>query len=154
MTAASFKFRYAGAAFLTALLAAAAVAALLILRQQAEIPTLGTLAEAAASERVGAELKARAQSVAAHAADSVAGAVRAQDTAGIARRLQPFLDDPTVSAISVDNRLGGTLYSWERGTAPAPGAQSAQAVAPVRLMMESFPGATTPETLAQLTLTL
>ncbi|HUL47457.1 MAG TPA: EAL domain-containing protein [Steroidobacteraceae bacterium] len=154
MTAASFKFRYAGAAFLTALLTCAAVALLLILRQQAESSTLSTLAEATAKERVGAELKARAQSIASHAADSVAGAVRAQDTAGIARRLQPFLDDPTVTALSVDNRLGGTLYSWDRGTAPTPGAQSAQAVAPVRLMMESFPGATTPETLAQLAVTL
>jgi diguanylate cyclase (GGDEF)-like protein/PAS domain S-box-containing protein len=154
VTASSFKFRYAGAAFLTALLAAGAVAALLILRHQAESSDLSTLAQAAAGEQVSAELKARAQSVASHAADSIAGAVRAQDTAGIARRLQPFLEDPTVSAVSVDNRLGGTLYSWERGTPPATGTLSAQAVAPVRLMMESFPGATTPERLAQLTLTL
>jgi diguanylate cyclase (GGDEF)-like protein/PAS domain S-box-containing protein len=154
VTTATFKFRYAGAAFILALLACAAVAVLLLLRQQTESAALSTLAETAAKERVSAELKARAQSIASHAADSIAGAVRSRDTAGIARRLQPFLDDPTVTAVSVDNRLGGTLYSWDRGTAPAADAQSAQAVAPVRLMMESFPGATTPETLAQLTLTL
>ncbi|HVH83025.1 MAG TPA: PAS domain S-box protein, partial [Steroidobacteraceae bacterium] len=153
MTAANFKLRYAGAAFLTALLAAAAVAALLIVRHQAESSALSTLAEQSSRERVAAELRARAQSVAAHAADSVAGAVRAQDAAGIARRLQPFLEDPTVTAISVDDRLGGTLYSWERATQPAPGAQSAIATVPVRLMMESF-GAATPGTLAQLSLTL
>ncbi|HEX4618348.1 MAG TPA: EAL domain-containing protein [Steroidobacteraceae bacterium] len=154
MTAASFKVRYAAAAFLTALLAAAAVAVLLYLRQQAEISTLGALAETAARGRVGAELHARAASVAAHAADTIAGAVRAGDSAGIARRLQPFLEDPTVAAVSVDKRLGGTLYSWDRGTAPAPGAQRAQAAVPVRLMAETFPGATTPETLATLHLTL
>src|SRR5215467_5224688 len=116
MAATSFKLRYAGAAFLTALLAAAAVAALLILRYQAESSDLSTLAQAAAGQQVSAELKARADSVATHAADSIAGAVRAQDTAGIARRLQPFLEDPTVNAVSVDHRLGGALYSWERGT--------------------------------------
>jgi diguanylate cyclase (GGDEF)-like protein/PAS domain S-box-containing protein len=154
VTAATFKFRYAGAAFLTALLAAAAVAALLALRHQADTSALSTLAEAAARERVGAELQARAHSIAAHAADSVAGAVRAGDTAGIARRLQPFVDDPTVAAVAVATPLGGTLYSWERGTPPAPGTQSAVVTAPVRLMVESFPGATTPETLAELTLTL
>jgi diguanylate cyclase (GGDEF)-like protein/PAS domain S-box-containing protein len=154
VTAASFKFRYAGAAFFTVLLAAAAVAALLLYRHQSDTAALSTLAEQAARERVGPELRARAQSIAAHAADSIAGAVRAQDNAGIARRLQPFLDDPTVAAVSVANRLGGTLYSWQRGTPAAPGAQSAQVSVPVRVMVESFPGATTPETLAQLTLTL
>jgi len=154
VTAASFKLRYAGAAFLTALLVAAAVAALLALRHQSDTSALGTLAEAAARERVGAELRARAASIAAHAADSVAGAVRAGDTAGIARHLQPFLDDPTVSAVAVANHLGGTLYSWERGTPAAPGAQSAQVTVPVRLVLETFPGAATPETLAELTVTL
>jgi diguanylate cyclase (GGDEF)-like protein/PAS domain S-box-containing protein len=154
VTAASFKFRYAGAAFFTVLLAAAAVAALLVYRHQSDTAALSTLAEQAARERVGPELRARAQSIAAHAADSIAGAVRAQDNAGIARRLQPFLDDPTVAAVSVANRLGGSLYSWQRGTPAAPGAQSAQVSVPVRVMVESFPGATTPETLAQLTLTL
>ena len=121
LTAASFKIRYAGAAFLTALLAAAAVAALLILRHQAELTDLGAVAETATGQQLSAELKARARSVAAHAADAIAGAVRAQDTPGIARRLQPFLEDPTVNAVVVDNRLGGTLYSWQRVTPPAPG---------------------------------
>jgi diguanylate cyclase (GGDEF)-like protein/PAS domain S-box-containing protein len=154
MNAASFKLRYAGAAFLTALLSAAAVAALLILRYQAEASALSGLAEAAQREHVGAELQARAQSIAAHAAESVAGAVRAGDGAGIARRLQPFLEDPTVAAISVDNRLGGNLYTWERGTPPLRGAQGALVTVPVRLATESFPAAITPETLANLTLAL
>jgi diguanylate cyclase (GGDEF)-like protein/PAS domain S-box-containing protein len=154
VTAATFKFRNAGAAFLIALLAAGAVAAVLALRHEADTSVRSSRAEAAARERVGAELQARAASVAAYAADSIAGAVRAQDTAGIARRLQPFIDDPTVIAVSVENRLGGTLYSWQRGTLPARGAQSARVTAAVHLTVETFPGAPTPETLAQLSLTL
>src|ERR1700747_306616 len=74
MTAASFKLRYAGAAILTALLSAAAVAALLMLRYQAEASALSGLATASERARVGAELQARAQSIAAHAAESIAGA--------------------------------------------------------------------------------
>ncbi len=154
MTSASFKLRYASAAFLTALLAAAAVAALLMLRQQSETAALAGLADAAARERVGAELEARAQSIAAHAADSVAGPVRAGDSAGIDRRLQPFRDDPTVASISVDNSFGGTLYSFERSPPPASGAQTAQVSVPVRLMTETAPGATSPGTLATLSVTL
>ena len=154
MTAASFKLRYAGAAFLTALLSAAAVAALLMLRYQAEAAALSGLATATERQRVGAELQARAQSIAAHAAESVAGAVHAGDSAGIARRLQPFLEDPTVDSLAVENRQGGALYSFERRTPPGPGAQSALVTVPVRLTTESFPGATTSGTLATLTLTL
>jgi diguanylate cyclase (GGDEF)-like protein/PAS domain S-box-containing protein len=154
VTAASFKLRYAGAAFLTALLAAAAVAALLMLRHQSETAALSSRANATERARVGAELEARGQSIAAHAAESIAGVLRAGDTAGLARHLQPFRDDPTVVSISVHNSFGGTLYSFERSPPPAPGAQNTQLTVPVRLMMESTPGATTPGTLATLTLTL
>ncbi|HXZ59115.1 MAG TPA: hypothetical protein VEG26_02960 [Steroidobacteraceae bacterium] len=62
MTAASFRLKYAGAAFLVALLAVSAVAALLIWRHYAETDALGTLAEQAARERLAPELRARAAS--------------------------------------------------------------------------------------------
>jgi diguanylate cyclase (GGDEF)-like protein/PAS domain S-box-containing protein len=154
VTAASFKVRYAGAAFLIALLGAASVAALLIYRQAAETAALGALAEQASHERLQPELTARAQSVASHAADSIAGAVRAGDTAGIARRLQPYTADPTLVAASVIDRSGGTVYSYQRSAAGPAGAQRATVSAPVHLLVESFPGAPTPETLATLRLTL
>ena len=154
MTAASFKFKYAGAAFLVVLLAAAAIAGLFLERHAADTRSLGALAENAARERVDPELAARARSIAAHAADSIAGAVRAGDTSGMVRRLQPFMDDATVSAISVTTRSGQKLFEWHRGAAAAPGALSTQAVAPVRTFVESIPGAVTPETLASLTLVL
>ena len=154
MTAASFKLKYAGACFLVVLLAAAAIAALFLERHTADTRSLSALAENAARERVDPELAARALTLAAHAADSIAGAVRAGDTSGMVRRLQPFMDDATVSAISVTTRSGQKLFEWHRGVAAAPGALSTQAVAPVRTFVENIPGAATPETLASLTVVL
>ena len=87
VTAATFKFKYAGAAFLVVVLAAAAVATVLLVRHQADTRTLSALAERAARERVDPELQARAQSIAEHAADAIAGAVRAGDGSGVLRRL-------------------------------------------------------------------
>ena len=87
MTASSFKLKYAGATFIVVLLAAATVALLLFARHAADTRSLATLAERAARERVDPELQARARSVAAHAADSIAGAVRASDVSGLTRRL-------------------------------------------------------------------
>src|SRR5256885_7352469 len=51
VTAATFKFKYAGAAFLVVVLAAAAVATVLLVRHQADTRTLSALAERAARER-------------------------------------------------------------------------------------------------------
>ncbi|MGH8133979.1 MAG: putative bifunctional diguanylate cyclase/phosphodiesterase [Steroidobacteraceae bacterium] len=154
MTAASFKLRYAGAAFLVALLAVIAVAALLVYRHAADTRALSAIAEQSSRERVDLELHARARSVAAHAADSIAGAVRARDTGGVARRLQQFVDDPTVAAISVTDPAGATLFQWRRPAGATPGALSAQASRPVRMLVESIPGAATPQTLASVTVVI
>jgi diguanylate cyclase (GGDEF)-like protein/PAS domain S-box-containing protein len=154
VTVGSFKFRYAGSVFVVVLLAATAIAVLLLMRHAADTRSLSTLAEHAASERVSPELQARARSVAAHAADSVAGAVRAGDTSGMVRRLQPFIDDPTVGALTLTAVSGKTLFTWSRGMSAPRGALSTQASAPVRTLVENIPGAVTPETLATLTVML
>jgi diguanylate cyclase (GGDEF)-like protein/PAS domain S-box-containing protein len=154
MSAASFKFKYAGAAFLVVLLAATAIAVLFLAHRAAETRSLSTLAETAAREGIDPELAGRARSIAAHAADSIAGAVRAGDASGMVRRLQPFMDDGTVSSITVTSRSGQTLFSWQRPTSAAHGTLSTHADAPVRTFAENIPGAVTPETLATLTLTL
>ena len=155
LTAAGFKFRYAGAAFLVVLLAAVAVTALLFYGHNADTARLGTLAEQAAREGISPELEARASSIAAHAADSIAGAVRAGDAGGmVRRRLQPFMDDPTVAAIVVTDRAGAALFRWQRPAAATPGALTAQASVPVRMLVENIPGAATPATLATLELGL
>jgi diguanylate cyclase (GGDEF)-like protein/PAS domain S-box-containing protein len=154
VTAASFKLKYAGASFLIVLLAAAAIAALFLARHAAETRSLGALGEQAARERIDPELEARARSIAAHAADSIAGAVRAGDSSGMVRRLQPFMDDPTVAAIAVTARSGAVLFEWHRSAAASQGALSTHAEAPVRTLVENIPGAVTPETLATLAVTL
>src|SRR5207244_11442344 len=151
VTAATFKFKYAGAAFLVVVLAAAAVATVLLVRHQADTRTLSALAERAARERVDPELQARAQSIAAHAADAIAGAVRAGDGSGMLRRLQPFIDDPTLAAISVTTRSGKRIFNWRRSAGATAGALSSQVVVPVRTFVENIHGAATPETPATLT---
>jgi diguanylate cyclase (GGDEF)-like protein/PAS domain S-box-containing protein len=154
VTAASFKLRYAGAAFVVVLLAAAAVSTVLLLRNRADTLTLSALAGQSERERVDPELRGRAQSIAAHAADSVAGAVRAGDLSGIARRLQPFMDDPTVAALGVTALSGKVLFAWQRASGAKAGALSIETSIPVRTLIETIPGAVTPETLATLTLDL
>jgi diguanylate cyclase (GGDEF)-like protein/PAS domain S-box-containing protein len=154
VTAASFKFKYAASAFLVVLVAAVGVVALFLVRHDADTRNLGTLAEQAARERVTPELQARAESLAAHAADSIAGAVRAGDNAGIVRRLQPFIDNETVGAISVTASNGRLLYRWQRDTGPPSGALTVRATEPVRTFVENIPGAVTPTTVATLTLDL
>ncbi len=154
MNAASFKLKVAASAFLVVLLAAAGVVALFLVRHDADTHTLGALAETAARERVAPELNARAADLAAHAADSIAGAVRADDSAGMVRRLQPFTDNPTVAALDVTASSGTALFHWQRAEGAPPGALTAQAQAPVRTYVENIPGAATPATLATLSLTL
>ena len=154
MTAASFRLKYAIASFLVVLLAAAAVAVLFMVRHAADARSLSALADQATRERLDPELEARARSVAADGAEVIAGAVRAGDTEGIARRLQPFTDDTTVAAITLTNSSGRTLYSWHREAAAAPGGLTAQASAKVRTLAENIPGAATPETLGTLTVSL
>jgi diguanylate cyclase (GGDEF)-like protein/PAS domain S-box-containing protein len=154
VTAATFKFKYAGAAFAVVVLAAAAVATVLLVRHQGDTRTLSALAERASLERIDPELQARAQSIAAHAADSIAGTVRAGDASGVVRRLQPFVDNPTVAAISVTTRSGKRIFNWRRSAGATVGALSSQVVVPVRTFVENIPGAATPETLATLTVVL
>ncbi|TLZ51116.1 MAG: EAL domain-containing protein [Gammaproteobacteria bacterium] len=139
MTTANFKFRYAGGAFLVVVLAATAVSGVLALRHAADTRTLSLLAERTTRERLDPELQARAQSIAAHAADSIIGALRATDVNGMARRLQPFLDDATLSEISVTGSSGRRLFAWQRSAAPAPGALSAEVTAPVRAVIDGIP---------------
>jgi len=120
-------------------LAAAAVSGVLALRHAADTRTLSLLAERTTRERLDPELQARAQSIAAHAADSIIGALRATDVNGMARRLQPFLDDATLSEISVTGSSGRRLFAWQRSAAPAPGALSAEVTAPVRAVIDGIP---------------
>ena len=154
MTTASFKFRYAGAAFMVALVIAAAIAALFLFRDAGDTRNLGTLAERIARERFDPELQARAQSLGGHAADSIAGPLRARDIGGVARKLQPFLDDPTLVSLEVTDTSGTTLFRWQRPGGATKAALSTHAVVPVQAMVENIPGAATPQTFATLGLVI
>ncbi len=154
MTAASFKFRYAGAAFAVVLLMAAAIGTVFLVRHAGDTRRFDSLAQRAARETLDPELQAHARSIGAHAADSIATSLRGRDLSAVARRLQPFVDDPAVAALEVTDPAGTTLFNWRRMGGATKGASSAQAVVPVRAMVENIPGAATPQTLASLSLTL
>ncbi|MEA3179253.1 MAG: hypothetical protein QOI59_2776 [Gammaproteobacteria bacterium] len=157
MTAVSLKLKYAAAAFLVVVLAVAVVTGVLAWQHDVGTRLLGNVAENTARDRVAIELRARVAATAAHAADSVSGAVRARDTASIARRLQPFADDSTVSSITVTDSEGNALYRWKRPIADSlahPGALQFEDTEPVREMVESIPGVKTPKTFGQLTITV
>src|SRR5215469_1255552 len=154
VTAAGFKLKYTGAAFLVVLLATAAIVALFVFRHQGDLGTLSTVADRAARERFDPELAARAQSVATNAADAIAVALREGDDGALARRLQPFMDDPTVASITVTDPSGKTLLRWRRPARAPAGALSASAAVPVRALTEAIPGAATPRTFASLSVVL
>src|SRR5690349_10056862 len=67
----SLKLKYASAAFVAVLLAMAAVTALLVWQHDMDTRRLGAMAEDTARQRVDVELRARASSTAAHAADAI-----------------------------------------------------------------------------------
>jgi diguanylate cyclase (GGDEF)-like protein/PAS domain S-box-containing protein len=153
VTPVSLKLKYAASTFVVVVLAVAVVTAVLAWQHDVGTRLLGNVAENTARDRVAIELRARATATAAHVADAVSGAVRAHDTAAIARRLLPFADDPTVSAITVTDVDGNALYRWRRPDV-RPDALQFEANQPVREMVESIPGVATPRTFGQIEITV
>ena len=148
MTAVSLKLKYAGATFALVVCAIAAVAALYAWQHDVGARRVGAVAEKSARDRVAVELRARASATASHAADGLADPVRLRDTLAIVRRLQPFADDPTITGITVTDPAGVVLYRWRR-PGEHPNALQLDATAPVQDMVESIPGAATPQTFGQ-----
>ncbi|HEY1283925.1 MAG TPA: diguanylate cyclase, partial [Steroidobacteraceae bacterium] len=149
MNTASLKLKYAGAAFVAVLLGTVLVMLLLGWQQRKDAQQLGDIAQGYARDRVALELQERANATARHAAESAAIAIRAGDTEALARRMQAFTDEPTLSSLTVRNPAGDVLYQWRRGNPPA-NALQLQSIEPVRAMVESIPGAATPKTLGEL----
>src|ERR1700722_7482570 len=146
MTAVGLKLKDATAAFVAVLLAMAAVTVLLVWQHDSDTRHLGAMAEDTARESLDVELRARASSTAAHAADSITNSIRTRDTVTVARRLLPFIEDPTVAAITVMDSTGSVIYPWHRSVQPQKGVLQAEATEPVRTLVENIPGAATPET--------
>src|SRR3984885_5593510 len=146
MPAVSLKLKYAIAAFVAVLLAMAAVTVLLVWQHDSDTRHLGAMAEDTNRESLDVELRARASSTAAHAADSITNSIRTRDTVTVARRLLPFIEAPTVAAITVMDSTGSVIYTWHRSVQPQKGVLQAEATEPVRTLVENIPGAATPET--------
>jgi diguanylate cyclase (GGDEF)-like protein/PAS domain S-box-containing protein len=148
VSAVSLKLKYASAAFLAVVLGAVFVVALLAWQHRADNQQQGDVASTYARQAVARELQARAQTSARYVADAAAAALTSSDPSSLGHRLQPFLDDRTVAAITVRDTSGATLFDWH---APASTKLSLQrqAVEPVRTMVESIPGAATPRTLGE-----
>jgi len=151
VTAVSLKLKYASAAFVVVLLAVTIVTVMLAWQHDANTRRLGAEAENSVRERVAVELRARAAATASLAAESVLSAVRARDPGAIAHRLQPFADDPSVASITVTDTSGATLYLWRRPV-HTEGALQSEVTRPLRDMVESIPGAATPQTFGQIDL--
>jgi len=155
VSAVSLKVKYAGAAFIAVLVAALALMGVVAWQQRIESRHLGSLAQSDERARTAVELNARAISTAQHVAEVAASVLRSGvDRATLAQRMQAFLDDATLEAITVSGTDGTELYGWHSTTAPQGGALLASATEPVRAMLESLPGAVTPRTLGQVQVTL
>jgi diguanylate cyclase (GGDEF)-like protein/PAS domain S-box-containing protein len=149
----SLKLKYAGAAFVVVLLAMFALTAVLAWQHDVAARRIGSVAENSARDRVAVELRARATGIATDTAKLVASAVRARDPGNIALRLQPVIDDSTVTSITVTDVSGSTLYRWHREAVNA-GAMDFKAHAPIWEMVESIPGAATPKTFGELSVSV
>ena len=155
MSAVSLKLKYAGAVFIAVLLATLLVIALLAWQQRVDSKRIGVLAQAAARENTARELEARAASTVRHAAETASAALQDSDPSDLQQKLQPFLDDSTLSSITVRSAAGQVLFDWERPNPnPASGELQWEAAQQIRTMVETFPGAATPHVLGEVRIVL
>ncbi|HKZ72908.1 MAG TPA: EAL domain-containing protein [Steroidobacteraceae bacterium] len=148
MSGISLKTKYAGAAFGAVLAATLVVIALFAWQQRGDARRIGALAEASAREQVLLELEARAATAALHMADAAANAVKAGDSAALARRMQRFQADESFAGIIVRDVDGRIVYRWSREPAPQ-GIVHARAARPIRTVIEAAPGVAVPRTVGQ-----
>ncbi len=143
----SLKLKYVAVAVAAMIAAALLLGTLLLLHARYESRLLSAIATTEYRRAIGDELAARAQSIGSHIADTAAPALLARDRAALATSLGRFADDPTVTAIVVQNATGATLFELHRAATAEPPLVSREASEPVRAQVPGFPGATTPRTL-------
>jgi PAS domain S-box/diguanylate cyclase (GGDEF) domain len=148
----SLKLKYASAAFVAALIAGAAILSLVLWQQRGGAERLGALAQSAVQESVLLELRNRAVVSARLAAQAAQDAALTRDTAALARSLEPVLADPTLLELTVRDLDGSVLFDWRRPEGTTSGILTAEAVEPVRPMVEAMPGVPTPRTVAEVRL--
>jgi diguanylate cyclase (GGDEF)-like protein/PAS domain S-box-containing protein len=109
--------------------------------------------------QVSRELEARAATVARYAADAVATPLARGDDAGVARALQPLLDDGSLLEVAVLDARQQTTFEWRRPGQPAADAVGttelvARQQAPIRVMGPSRQGVSLPRTVGSVSVVL
>jgi diguanylate cyclase (GGDEF)-like protein/PAS domain S-box-containing protein len=136
-------------AALVALLCGALVGGILWSIAQRNGDSWSRLADSGAREAVAAEAAARAASVAGAAAAIATPALRSRDRGELSRRLQPLLADPTLIELTVLDPSSRVLFAWRRGAGAGGQEPPVRASAPLRAMLETFPGTDTLRTLGE-----
>jgi diguanylate cyclase (GGDEF)-like protein/PAS domain S-box-containing protein len=150
----SLKLKYAGAAFAAVLIGTLLVMALLAWQQRAGTRQVAELAAGFSEGQVDVEMQARANVTARYVADAAAPLMSSSESEALTRRMQSFSEDATLSVLTVRDASGNMLYEWRRDSSPNASAKEHQAIEPVRLMVESIPGAATPKTLGEVRVVL
>jgi diguanylate cyclase (GGDEF)-like protein/PAS domain S-box-containing protein len=154
----SLKQKYVAVAVTAAALGALTLVALLTLQQRIDSSRLSGIATSELREQVTQELRGRAVAIASHAAERAAAATQHHDRAALSGDLAEFRADESVDRIAVHRADGAKLYEWQRPdseTQSPPERQIRQrVVTPIRIMVESVPGAPTPQTVGDLEMEL
>ena len=160
----SIKQKLVLGSIVLALFGVALVSGALWYRQHRDGQALVQLAQQATREAITSEVESRANTLAQAAATLVAPAMVARDRdrrAEASRRLQPLLDDSSLVELLVADANSRVVFAWRRSNQPLPdgGADAAAdpggtrieaaATAPIRAMVETFPGTDTLRTLGE-----
>ena len=154
MSATSLKLKYGAAAFFAVFAATLAIIGVLVWEHQASTLQLTSLAQSTMTTRLKSELGARAQSTARYIADTVSSELSGHDLAALSDRVQSFASDPTVSQLDVLDRRGGAVYHWRRDSESTGDSIEAQATEPIRQLVPGIAGATAPQTIGAVQISL
>ncbi len=150
MVTISLKQKLVLGASLMALLGVASIGTVLWYRHANGMDVLLGLSEAGARESITTEVSVRASTLAQAAAAVAAPSMVSRDRAELSRRLQPLLSDPTLVDLTVVDPAARVLFTWQRAGDTA----GVRASAPVRAMLETFPGTDTLRTLGEVRVTV
>ncbi|MFO1509542.1 MAG: EAL domain-containing protein [Steroidobacteraceae bacterium] len=150
----SLKLKYVAIAVVAMLAAALLLGSLLLLHARSESRLLATIATTEYRGAISEELEARAQSVAAHVADSAAPALLSGDRLALAAHLSPFSDDAALTRIEILDPAGEQLYVFTRPPSVQAPVIERSVTEPIRAQVPGFPGATAPRTLGTARITL
>jgi diguanylate cyclase (GGDEF)-like protein/PAS domain S-box-containing protein len=144
------KYKFTLAAVLIALAGVSVLGATLWYQAWRDKSVLGRISLEESRELVALEVDERAAAIARAAAALVAEDVTNRDRMELSRRLQPMLEDPSITALTVVDPQARVLFAFQRAPSQVDArAMIGRAVQPVRSMVQSFPGTSTPQTFGE-----